>query len=154
MEVTTSLSKTFKRFTIPRSTSSMGSFSTTNGTATNAEQKFDDLTSLQTMQDPSSNGHSSSNHKHPPLSYIQHIRPMQHHSHQNLSSSSSSQEPEQQQQQQQQLQSQPKYQLPTRPLSSDVSSFMIRSASTDFHSLNECVPNENFKVLTSFIYFY
>ncbi|CAF4683314.1 unnamed protein product, partial [Rotaria magnacalcarata] len=47
MEVTTTLSKTFKRFTIPRSTSSMGSFTTTNGTATNVEEKFEESPSIQ-----------------------------------------------------------------------------------------------------------
>lgn len=134
MEVTSTLSKTFKRFTIPRSTSSMGSFTTANGTATNIEQKYEESTTpSQSTQITSSNGHLSSNHKHPPLSYVQHIRPLQHLSQQNLSLSSY----EQQQQQQQ------KYHLPTRPLSGDISSFMTRSASTDFHSLNEYAPQEN-----------
>src|SRR5579871_6600513 len=100
MEVTSTLSKTFKRFTIPRSTSSMGSFTTSNGTATNLEQKFEESTLPQTTQPSSTtNGHSSSNHKHPPLSYIQRMRPVQHHSQQNLSLSSQQQEQEQQQQQ-------------------------------------------------------
>jgi hypothetical protein len=125
MEVTSTLSKTFKRFTIPRSTSSIGSFTTSNGTATNAEQKFEELTT----QIPPFNGHSSSHHKHPPKSYVQHIRPVQHLSQQNLS--------QQQQQQQQQ-----NYHPPTRPLSGDISSFMIRSASTDFHLSNEYTPKE------------
>ena len=92
MEVTSTLSKTFKRFTIPRSTSSMGSFTTSNGTATNIEQKFEESTPSQTTQVTPSNGHSSSNHKHPPLSYVQHIRPVQHHSQQNLSLSSQQQQ--------------------------------------------------------------
>lgn len=113
MEVTSTLSKTFKRFTIPRSTSSMGSFTTSNGTATNLEQKFDETTPPQTTP---SNGHgSASNHKHPPLSYVQHMRPMQ----------------------------QQKYHLPTRPLSEDVSSFMTRSASSDFRPSNEYLPTDN-----------
>jgi len=132
MEVTSTLSKTFKRFTIPRSTSSMGSFTTSNGTATNLEQKFDESTPPQTTQVTPLNGHSSSNHKHPPLSYVQHLRPIQHLSQQNLSLSS------QQQEQQQQ-----KYHLPIRPLSGDISSFMVRSASTDFHPSNEYIPKEN-----------
>lgn len=132
MEVTSTLSKTFKRFTIPRSTSSMGSFTTSNGTATNLEQKFDESTPPQTTQVTPSNGHSSSNHKHPPLSYVQHMRPIQHHSQQNLSLSL------QQQQQEQQT-----YHLPIRPLSGDISSFMTRSASTDFHPSNEYIPTEN-----------
>ncbi|CAF4749673.1 unnamed protein product, partial [Rotaria magnacalcarata] len=63
----------------------MGSFTTTNGTATNVEEKFEESPSIQ---GPPSNGHSSSHHKHPPLSYIQHMRPIQHHSQQNVSSSS------------------------------------------------------------------
>ncbi|CAF3468617.1 unnamed protein product [Rotaria socialis] len=137
MEVTTTLSKTFKRFTIPRSTSSMGSFTTTNGTATNVEQKFEESPSVQ---DPPSNGHSSSHHKHPPLSYIQHMRPIQHHSQQNLSSSSHEQQERQQQQQSK------KHHLPMRPLSEDISSFMIRSASTDFNSSNEYITKENNKM--------
>ena len=130
MEVTSTLSNTFKRLTIPRSTSSIGSFTTSNGIATNIEQKFQESTPPQLTHAPPSNGHSSSNHKHPPLSYVQHMRQAQHHSQQNLSLSS-----DQQQQQ--------KYHLPTRPLSGDISSFMIRSASTDFHSLNEYTPEEN-----------
>ncbi|CAF4536160.1 unnamed protein product, partial [Rotaria magnacalcarata] len=87
-------------------------------------------------QGPPSNGHSSSHHKHPPLSYIQHMRPIQHHSQQNVSSSSH----EQQEQQQQQPKNNP---LPMRPLSGDISSFMIRSASTDFNSSNEYITKEN-----------
>jgi hypothetical protein len=130
MEVTSTLSKTFKRFTIPRSASSMGSFTTSNGIATNIEPKFEESTPPQLTHAPPSNGHSSSNHKHPPLSYVQHMRPVQHYSQQNLSQSL------QQQEQQQQ-----KY-LPTRPLSGDISSFMIRSASTDFRSLNDYIADE------------
>lgn len=126
MEVTSTLSKTFKRFTIPRSTSSMGSFTTSNGTATNIEQKFDESTPPQTTP---SNGHSASNHKHPPLSYVQHMRPMQ----QQISQKNTS--PLSQQQQ--------KYQLPTRPLSGDISSFMTRSASSDFRPSNEFLSNDN-----------
>ncbi len=128
MEVTSTLSKTFKRFAIPRSTSSMGSFTTANGTATNLEQKFDESTppssSSAASQTTPSNGHSnSSNHKHPPLSYVQHMRSMQH-----------------------LTQQEQKYHLPTRPLSGDISSFMTRSATTDFQSaLNEdtnvCYPS-------------
>ncbi|CAF2758487.1 unnamed protein product [Rotaria sp. Silwood2] len=129
MEVTTTLSKTFKRFAIPRSTSSMGAFTTTNGTATNVEQKLEELTSSQTTRDSSINGNSSSNHKHPPLSYVQHIRPVQHHSQQNLSLSSQEQ--------------QQKYHLPTRPLSGDISSLMTRSLSTDFQTPNDYTPKEN-----------
>jgi hypothetical protein len=109
----------------------MGSFTTSNGTATNLEQKFDESTPPQTTQGTPSNGHSSSNHKHPPLSYVQHLRPIQHLSQQNLSLSS-------QQQEQQQM-----YHLPIRPLSGDISSFMVRSASTDFHPSNEYIPKEN-----------
>jgi len=140
MEVTSSLSKTFKIFSMPRSTSSMGSFTTSNGTATNLEQKYDESTPPSTSQTTPSNGHSSSNHKHPPLSYVQHIRPIQHHSQQNLSTSS--QEQQQQQQQQQQLPKQ-KFKLPTRPLSGDISSFMTRSASSDFYATNDYLPKEN-----------
>ena len=126
MEVSSTISKTFKRFTIPRSTSSMGSFTTSNGTATNVEQKFDDSSAMQAEQIPPFNGHSTSTHKHPPLSYVQHIRPVQHLSQQNLSL------PSQQQQDKEQ-----KHPLPARPLSSDISSFMMRSASTDFHPSKE-----------------
>ena len=130
MEVTSTLSKTFKRFTIPRSTSSMGSFTTANGTATSAELSYEESTPpSQSAEIPPSNGQPSSHHKHPPLSYFQHMRPIQHLSQQNLTSPS--QQPEQQQQAQQ------RYQLPARPLSGDISSFMIRSASTDFHPSNE-----------------
>jgi hypothetical protein len=136
MEVTSALSKTFKRFTIPRSSSSMGSFTTSNGIATNIEQKIEELTPSQLTHAPPSNGHSSSNHKHPPLSYVQHMRPVQHHSQQNLSLHS------QQQQQEDQQPSQPKYHLPIRPLSGDISSFMVRSASTDFRSLNDYIPED------------
>jgi hypothetical protein len=95
MEVRSSIAKTFKRFTIPRSTSSIGTFTTSNGAASsNTEQNLEEIT--------------STHHKHPPLSYVQHTR--SHHSHQNL----------------------------TRPLSEDISSFMIRSTSTDLHlSANE-----------------
>ncbi len=128
MEVTSTISKTFKRFTIPRSTSSMGSFTTSNGTATNIEKKYDESTPPQATP---SNGHSTSNHKHPPLSYVQHMRPIQHLSQQNLSQSL------------QEQQQQPKYQLPARPLSGDISSFMIRSASTDFNPSDEYLPKEN-----------
>ncbi|CAF1452419.1 unnamed protein product [Adineta steineri] len=135
MEVTSTITKTFKKFTIPRSTSSMGSFTTANGTATNLEQKFEELTTNQLTQVPPYNGHSSSNHKHPPLSYVQHMRPVQHLSQQNLSLS--------EQQQQQQQQQQPKHHMSARPLSGDISSFMVRSASTDFHPSNEYIPNEN-----------
>ncbi|CAF1609675.1 unnamed protein product [Adineta ricciae] len=139
MEVTSTLSKTFKKFTIPRSTSSMGSFTTANGTATNVEQRFEELTTSQTIPPPPApfNGHSSSHHKHPPLSYVQHMRPVQHHSQQNLSLSLQQQEQELQQQQQ------PQYRLPTRPVSSDVSSFIVRSATTDFHPSNEYSPQES-----------
>ena len=126
MEVTSTLSKTFKRFTIPRSTSSMGSFTTSNGTATNLEQKFDESTPSQTTP---SNGHSASNHKHPPLSYVQHMRPMQQISQKNSSPLSQQQ--------------QSKHHLPTRPLSEDVSSFMTRSASSDFRPSNEYRPTDN-----------
>jgi hypothetical protein len=108
----------------------MGSFTTSNGTATNIEQKFE-----ESIQAPPSNGHSASNHKHPPLSYVQHMRPVQHLSQQNISLSL--------QQQQEQEQSQQKYRLPIRPLSGDISSFMVRSASTDFHPSNEYIPKEN-----------
>ena len=128
MEVTSTLSKTIKRFTIPRSTSSMGSFTTSNGTATNLESKLDEsYASSQAIEMPPSNGHSSSYHKHPPLSYVQHIRPVQHLSQQNLSSISSSQTQDHQQ----------KFHLPARPLSGDISSFMVRSSSIDFHPSNE-----------------
>jgi hypothetical protein len=111
----------------------MGSFTTSNGTATNIEQKFEESTLSQTAQVTPSNGHSSSNHKHPPLSYVQHIRPVQHHSQQNLTQSSS---------QQQEQPPQQKYHLPIRPLSGDISSFMIRSASTDFHPSIEYIQKE------------
>jgi hypothetical protein len=89
MEVGSSIVKTFKRFTIPRSTSSIGSFTTSNGIASNIEQKSEGIT-------------SSSNHQHPPLSYVQHFR--SHQSQQNLATS------------------------PIRPLSGDISSYMTRSA--------------------------
>jgi len=150
MEVTSTLSKTFKRFTIPRSTSSIGSFTTANGTATsNIEQKFDESTPPQTTQVTPSNGHSSSHHKHPPLSYVQHMRPIQHLSQQNISI------PSQEQQQQKK-----KYHLHTRPLSGDISSFMTRSASTDFHSLNDYIKkennvfNSNFSLFINFFFHY
>ncbi|CAF0824742.1 unnamed protein product [Rotaria sp. Silwood1] len=110
MEVSSKIAKTFKRFTIPRSTSSIGSFTTSNGTATNTEQNSEELT-------PPS---SSSHHKHPPLSYAQHLRPMQqHYSQEDLNTSI----PEQQ-----------NYYLSTRPVNSDISSFMIRSTPTDLNS--------------------
>jgi hypothetical protein len=95
----------------------MGSFTTSNGTATNLEQKFDESTPPPppSSQTTPSNGHSaSSNHKHPPLSYVQHMRSMQH-----------------------LTQQEQKYHLPIRPLSGDISSFMTRSATMDFHSSNE-----------------
>ncbi len=107
MEVGSTIVKTFKRFTIPRSTSSIGSFTTSNGTATSAEQNLEDIP-------PHSKPHSSSHHKHPPLSYVHHFR--SHHSQQNLTS----------------LPSQQPQHLSTRPLSEDISSYMIRSASTNF----------------------
>jgi len=72
MEVGSSIVKTFKRFTIPRSTSSIGSFTTSNGTASNNEQKPEEIT-------------LPLNHQHPPLSYVQHFR--SHHSQQNLTTS-------------------------------------------------------------------
>lgn len=136
MEVTSSLSKTFKRFTIPRSTSSMGSFTTSNGTATNIELNFEDSatppsSSSQTTDPPPSNGH-----KHPPLSYAQHIRPLQHLSQQNLSSNSS-----------QQVQPPSKSHFASRPLSGDISTLITRSSSTDFHALNE--PKVNFFLFSS-----
>jgi hypothetical protein len=113
MEVGATIAKTFKRFTIPRSTSSMGSFTASNGTASNTEQNSEETT----------------RHKHPPLSYVQHFRPVQqHYSQQNLTVT-----PQQQ-----------KYALPTRPLSGDISSFMTRSGSSDFHpSANEYVPKNS-----------
>ncbi len=105
MEVGSSIVKTFKRFTIPRSTSSIGSFTTSNGIASNIEQKSEGIT-------------SSSNHQHPPLSYVQHFR--SHQSQQNLATS------------------------PIRPLSGDISSYMTRSASTDFHlSTIEYTPKKS-----------
>ena len=55
--------------------------------------------------------HSSTHHKHPPLSYVQNFR--SHYSQQNLTLPTSQQ-------------------LPIRPLSGDISSLMSRSASTDF----------------------
>jgi len=113
MEVRSSIVKTFKRFTIPRSTSSIGSFTTSNGTASNIEQNPEEIT-------------SSSNHKHPPLSYVPHFQ--SHHSQHNLTISPSQQEQH----------------LPTRPLSGDISSCMIRSASTDFQSsTNEYTPKKS-----------
>ncbi|CAF2793866.1 unnamed protein product [Rotaria sp. Silwood2] len=113
MEVSSKIAKTFKRFTIPRSTSSIGSFTTSNGTATSIEQNSEELTPP-----------SSSHHKHPPLSYAQHLRPIsQHHSQEDINTSHLQQQ---------------NYYLSTRPVSSDISSFMSRSASTDLNtSTNE-----------------
>lgn len=112
MEVSSTIAKTFKRFTIPRSTSSIGSFTTSNGTASNKEQNSVESTP------------QSSHHKHPPLSYAQHFRPIQqHHSQENLSGS---------------IVQQQNYGYSNRPLSSDMSSYMVRSASTDINtSTNE-----------------
>lgn len=92
MEVGASIAKTFKRFTIPRSTSSIGSFTTSNGTASDIE--VEEVT--------------ISTSSHPPISYVQNYR--SNHSQQNLSRQTS------------------------RPVSEDISSYMIRSASTDFNS--------------------
>ena len=114
MEVGSTIVKTFKRFTIPRSTSSIGSFTTSNGTATSAEQSLEEI--------PPSKPH----HKHPPLSYVQHFR--SHHSQQNLTSLPSSQQ-------------QPQH-LATRPLSEDISSYMIRSTSTNFTPKKSKVINQ------------
>ncbi|CAF1062210.1 unnamed protein product [Adineta steineri] len=80
MEVGSTIAKVFKRFTIPRSTSAMGSFTTSNGTANNTEPNPEETT---TATPPTSS--SSSNHKHPPLSYVQNIRLIQQH---NLTDSS------------------------------------------------------------------
>ncbi|CAF3523228.1 unnamed protein product [Rotaria sordida] len=110
MEVSSRIAKTFKRFTIPRSTSSIGAFTTSNGTATNIEQNTEEITPP-----------SSSHHKHPPLSYTQHIRSIQqHHSQENLNTSNLSQ--------------QKNPYLSTRPVSGDISSFMMNSSSTDINS--------------------
>ena len=133
MEVTSSLSKTFKRFTIPRSTSSMGSFTTANGTATNIELKFEESATPPSSSSQTTDPVPTNGHKHPPLSYAQHIRPIQHLSQQNLSSV-----------QQQQQQASSKNHLPTRPLSSDLSSLMTRSTSTDFHPSNEMKVKRQF----------
>jgi len=114
----------------------MGSFTTSNGTATNLEQKFDESTPPQTTP---SNGHPPANHKHPPLSYVQHMRPMQHHSQQNLSQSS---------------QQQQKNHLPARPLSGDISSFMTRSASSDFRPSNDFIPTDPNVRTSSFCSFF
>ncbi len=116
MEVGATIVKTFKRFTIPRSTSSIGSFTTSNGTATSAEQNLEEI--LPSPSKPPSLSH----HKHPPLSYVQHFR--SHHSQQNLTSQPS----------------QPH--IPTRPLSEDISSFMIRSTSTNFTPKKSKVMNK------------
>jgi hypothetical protein len=126
MEVGSTIVKTFKRFTIPRSASSIGSFTTSNGTATSAEQHLEEI--------PSSKPTSSSHHKHPPLSYVQHFR--SHHSQQNLTSIPSQQQ-----------------HLPTRPLSDDISSFMIRSTSTNFTPKKNRVINLKIDSLKYFVFF-
>ncbi|CAF4527300.1 unnamed protein product [Rotaria socialis] len=108
MEVSSTIAKTFKRFTIPRSTSSIGSFTTSNGTAASREQNSVESTP------------QSSHHKHPPLSYAQHCRPIQqHHSQENLNASTVQKT---------------NRSFSTRPVSGDISTYMIRSASTEFNS--------------------
>lgn len=110
MEVGASIAKTFKRFTIPRSTSSIGSFTTSNGTASSTEEVPTVSTSI-----------------HPPISYTQHYR--SHNSQQNLNR--------------------------TRPVSEDISSYMIRSASTDFplSSTTAEYTTKKSKVIEQKIYF-
>lgn len=121
MEVSSTIAKTFKRFTIPRSTSSIGSFTTSNGTATSKEANSEAST-------PS----TSSNHKHPPLSYAQHLRSVQkHHSHENLTARNLQEE---------------NYNSSHRPLSGDKSSFMIRSASIDLNSSTNAYKTKKSKV--------
>jgi len=71
MEVGSTIVKAFKRFTIPRSTSAIGSFTTSNGIATGIEQTPEEST-------PSSSSSSTSpHHKNPPISYVQNIRLIQ-----------------------------------------------------------------------------
>ncbi|CAF4061577.1 unnamed protein product, partial [Rotaria magnacalcarata] len=118
MEVSSTIAKTFKRFTIPRSTSSIGSFTTSNGTAASREQNSVESTP------------QSSHHKHPPLSYAQHCRPIQqHHSQENLNSATVQK---------------PNRSFSTRPVSGDISTYMIRSASMEFNlSTNESTTKKS-----------
>jgi hypothetical protein len=102
MEVGSTIVKAFKRFTIPRSTSAIGSFTTSNGIATGIEQTPEESA-------PSSSSSTSPHHKNPPISYVQNIRLIQQ---QNLTDSS----PQQQQQH-----------SSTPPLRENISSIMIHS---------------------------
>lgn len=65
MEVGSTIVKTFKRFTIPRSTSSIGSFTTSNGLATSNAKNSTDISPIIYS-------------KHPPQSYVHNlsVRPM------------------------------------------------------------------------------
>ena len=110
MEIRSTIAKTFQRFAIPRSKSSIGSFTiaSSTGTTANMNDTSDELPS-------SSSQHSSSNHRHPPLSYNQHFR-----------LPSNQQHP------------------PTRTVIENSSSAMLRSSSTDFQtSTNDQAPRKS-----------
>ena len=121
MEVDSTLDKTFKRCAIPRSTSSVDSFTTSNNIAAELEPKSEDRILP-----------SSSPHKHPPLSYVQHFRPLhQHYLQQNLTRSSSEQ---------------PKRSSVTRPVSEDISSFVIHPEAIDLHLSEDKYTRKTSKV--------
>lgn len=72
MEIRSTLAKTFQRITIPRSKSSIGSF-TSNSMTTIDDQA---ATSTRHHQHQSRASSSSNSHRHPPLSYNQNLRLM------------------------------------------------------------------------------
>ena len=105
MEVGSSIMKTFKRFTIPRSASAIDSFTTTTTTTTaNTTTSNGSRNIEENLQQNIAAFHS----KHPPLSYVQQTRT--HYSEQHLNHSMTT----------------------TRPVSGDISSLMIHSQPNDF----------------------
>lgn len=104
MEVGSSIMKTFKRFTIPRSASAIDSFTTTTTTTTAAT-----TTTTNGSRNIDQKNIAAFHSKHPPLSYVQQTRT--HYSEQDLNHPMTT----------------------TRPLSGDISSsLMIHSQANDF----------------------
>ena len=74
MEISSSIAKTLKRFAIPRSASSIDSFTTAKTPANSVLLPTEDNEKDSTPSSSHSQSSSSVTHKHPPLSYNQHVR--------------------------------------------------------------------------------
>ena len=120
MEVGSTIAKAFKRFTIPRSTSAIGSFPASNGTASNNIEISIDEPMPPPWQVPLDSALNVN--RHPPLSYVQNIRLNQQHKTD---------------------ESIPQPHASTPPLRENVSSVMIRSPSADEYTPKKskvCLP--------------